>query len=336
LLIFPHPSRLNVDYDFALSRGLFNPPSTFLSLLLLTGLLTFALFRAKKNPLFSFSLLWFFVNLAIESSVFPLDMVYEHRLYLPSMGPIMLFAGSIAAFEHPLLKKAGILMGILIALLFSYWTYERNRIWQDPVTLWEDNVKKSPGKARVHGNLGKAYLDKGLYEKARLAFERTIELDPTLLGAYDNLATIYIDHFRDYGRAREFLYEALNRNPDFPSPYLNLGVINLRLKELPEAVKHFEKVLALDPHSRLGHYNLAAARFNQREYDKALSILKKGITLWPRSSMLYGLMGLTYYHKGERAHAGTALTRALELDPSNRMAGACLDKIRQGGHTTPP
>ncbi|MCP4667781.1 MAG: hypothetical protein GY849_15615, partial [Deltaproteobacteria bacterium] len=137
LLIFPHPSRLNVDYDFALSRGLFNPPSTFLSLLLLTGLLAFALFRAKKNPLFSFSLLWFFANLAIESSVFPLDMVYEHRLYLPSMGPIMLFAGCIAAFEHPLLKKAGILMGILIALLFSYWTYERNRIWQDPVTLWE-------------------------------------------------------------------------------------------------------------------------------------------------------------------------------------------------------
>lgn len=92
LLIYPHPSRLNVDYDFPLSHGLFSPPSTILSLIILTGLLAFSIYRARKNPLFSFAILWFFANLTIESMVYGLDLVYEHRLYLPSMGPAILFA----------------------------------------------------------------------------------------------------------------------------------------------------------------------------------------------------------------------------------------------------
>ena len=40
----------------------------------------------------SFCILWYFGNLVIESSIFPLEMVYEHRLYLPAVGPFILFS----------------------------------------------------------------------------------------------------------------------------------------------------------------------------------------------------------------------------------------------------
>ena len=180
-----------MDYDFPLSTGLFSPPSTFLSLILVAGLAAFAIVRAGKNPLFSFALLWFFVNLAIESSFLPLDLVYEHRLYLPSMGPIMLFAGWIYSIKHHRLKNAGIASAVIFMVALACWTRERNLVWQNPVTLWEDNAAKSPNRARVHANLGKAYLDKREYQKARIEFEKTIALDPTLLGAYDN----HIDHY---------------------------------------------------------------------------------------------------------------------------------------------
>jgi len=200
-------------------------------------------------------------------------------------------------------------------------------VWQDPIRLWEDNVKKSPDKARVHGNLGKAYLDRGEYEKARVAFERTIDLDPTSLGAYDNLATIYINHLIQYDRARNYLHEAIRRNPDYPSAYLNLGVINLRLKQLPEAIENFAKVLDLDPKSLLGHFNLAAAYFNLRDYQKAISILEKGVSIWPRSSKLYGLLGLTYSEKKEWKLAENALEKAVSLNPANAMAVDYLNKL---------
>jgi protein O-mannosyl-transferase len=92
LLVFPHPSRLNLDYDFPVSHSLIDPPTTLIALLAIAALLALSVWKAKEYRLLSFSILWYFGNLAIESSIFPLEMVYEHRLYLPSVGPFLLFS----------------------------------------------------------------------------------------------------------------------------------------------------------------------------------------------------------------------------------------------------
>jgi len=92
LLIYPHPSRLNLDYDFPISKTIFDPPTTLISILIVAGLIGYSIWTAKKRPMISFCILWYFGNLVIESSIFPLEMVYEHRLYLPSVGPFILFS----------------------------------------------------------------------------------------------------------------------------------------------------------------------------------------------------------------------------------------------------
>ena len=100
LLIFPHPSRLNLDYDFPLSKTILDPPSTLISILLVLGLIGYALWTAKKRPVLSFCILWYFGNLVIESSIFPLEMVFEHRLYLPSIALFLLFSlGVVTGLE---------------------------------------------------------------------------------------------------------------------------------------------------------------------------------------------------------------------------------------------
>ena len=92
LLIYPHPSRLNLDYDFPISKTIFDPPTTLVSILIIAGLLGYSLWVAKRRPVLSFFVLWYFGNLVIESSIFPLEMVFEHRLYLPAVGPFVLFS----------------------------------------------------------------------------------------------------------------------------------------------------------------------------------------------------------------------------------------------------
>lgn len=92
LLVFPHPSRLNLDYDFPISKTILNPPTTLISILIIVGLIGYSIWTAKKRPVLSFCILWYFGNLVIESSIFPLEMVYEHRLYLPAVGPFVLFS----------------------------------------------------------------------------------------------------------------------------------------------------------------------------------------------------------------------------------------------------
>ncbi len=92
LLIYPHPSRLNLDYDFPISKTILDPPTTLISILIIAGLIGYSIWAAKKRPMVSFWILWYFGNLVIESSIFPLEMVYEHRLYLPAAGPFVLFS----------------------------------------------------------------------------------------------------------------------------------------------------------------------------------------------------------------------------------------------------
>ena len=112
LLVFPHPSRLNLDYDFPISKTLLNPPTTLISILIIAGLIGYSIWTAKKRPVLSFCILWYFGNLVIESSIFPLEMVYEHRLYLPAVGPFILFSLFVVRgiekwkYKLPFLKPA--------------------------------------------------------------------------------------------------------------------------------------------------------------------------------------------------------------------------------------
>jgi hypothetical protein len=91
LLIYFPQSRLNLDIDFPISKTILDPPTTLVSILIIAGLIGYSIWTAKKRPILSFCILWYFGNLVIESSIFALEMVFEHRLYLPSVGPFLLF-----------------------------------------------------------------------------------------------------------------------------------------------------------------------------------------------------------------------------------------------------
>jgi hypothetical protein len=112
LLVFPYPSRLNLDYDFPISKTILDPPTTLISILIIAGLIGYSIWTAKKRPVLSFCILWYFGNLVIESSIFPLEMVYEHRLYLPAVGPFVLFSLLVVRgiekwkYKLPFLKPA--------------------------------------------------------------------------------------------------------------------------------------------------------------------------------------------------------------------------------------
>lgn len=317
LIVLPLPSRLNVDYDFAFSKSIFDPLTTFLSIILIVGVLIFALARAKKQPLLSFSILWFFGHLVIESSILPLDLVHEHRLYLASLGPITLITAFVILKTRTRNMYAAPVILALIVIVFGVWTYERNEVWTSPVKLWTDCADKSPNKARVHGNLGKALLDAGRYKAAAREFETSLRLDPSLLGAYNNLAVIYIDHLKQYDKAAKHLHEAIKRNPSYPSAYLNLGVIALNKRQILKAIPYFQKTLALDPKNLGAHYNLAACYVNLRDFAQALKVLNQGLALWPASHRLYLLRGRVHHMAGERNKARIDLKKAYSLAPSN-------------------
>ena len=172
LLLLPLPSRMNLDHDFVLSTSLFSPFSTFFSMLFIGVLIGASLFYRKKYPLISFGIFWYFLHLVIESSVIPLELIFEHRLYLPSVGfflvIVALLDNLLARFAtgfHPEIKKVVFLLFIIVLSVSSILTSFRNNDWRDKITLYRDSMEKSPAKPRAVSNYAMALGKDGQYDK---------------------------------------------------------------------------------------------------------------------------------------------------------------------------
>jgi protein O-mannosyl-transferase len=263
LLVWPLPSRLNLDYDFSTSHGILDPPATLFAILMVAGLIGYAVWRAKKQPLVSYFILWYFGNLVIESSIFPLEMVYEHRLYLPLVGPVVLFVVFIAGIWEKLRTRITDtdtvvplwVFFLVLSLLFALWAYERNRVWKNGFTLWEDCVKKSPGKYRPYYNLGLDYYSSGRYQDSIDVLRVANRLKPGDVQVLNNLGAAY----RKMGRNQEAIgayQEALRLNPGEPEAYNNLGLAYYHSGRYPEASDAFREAVRLKPGAEEFHYNL--------------------------------------------------------------------------------
>ena len=72
-------------------------------------------------------------------------------------------------------------------IVLSIAAYQRNIIWKDKVTLWEDVVRKSPQKARGHSNTGVVYKDKGMTDKAIEHYQIALRIKPDYAEAHNKL-----------------------------------------------------------------------------------------------------------------------------------------------------
>lgn len=244
------PVNQNLDYVYPIYRTFFVPP-VFLSFLLLAaifalGLLLFFIssptrqYRLRSEfilplnclRLAAFGIIWFFLTLSVESSIIPIkDIVMEHRLYLPAFGAATTFAVLFWLAAHRLSGPAGRKLfffgAVLLVLALGIATYQRNQVWGDAISLWQDVVDKSPNKARPLNNLGKALEDSGRREEAFKAFSRAIAVDQNYYKSYYNLADLYLVTDQP-AKALPLLQTAIRLNPDFTEAYVGLGAALMR------------------------------------------------------------------------------------------------------------
>jgi tetratricopeptide (TPR) repeat protein len=254
LLIFPHPMRLNLLHDFTISRSFIDPTTTLISFIAIAGLIVTAIWLAKKERLLSFSILWFLGNLVIESSVLGAEIIFEHRLYLPSMFFILLLVTLVYRFGNS--KWIGGALLCAVAIIFSVWTYERNIVWSDEVSLWKDCVIKSPYKPRQHYNLGVVLARKENLDDAIEHYRTALKIKPDYLEAYYNLGNALARK----GDAKAAIYnyrKALQLNPDFFKSYYNIARVLSNQGKTGEAIYNYQKALIINSEMTQTLYNLS-------------------------------------------------------------------------------
>jgi tetratricopeptide (TPR) repeat protein len=140
----------------------------------------------------------------------------------------------------------GVLALTVIVLVVA--THARNIVWQDNLTLWEDAAKKSPGKPRVHNNLGLAYAAKGLRDDAIKHYKIALELAPDFAEAHNNIGVAYaLNHLSNIAIGHYRI--ALRLKPDYVDAHFNLAMQYLDKGDLDNARKIFEAMLQISPHN---------------------------------------------------------------------------------------
>jgi tetratricopeptide (TPR) repeat protein len=318
LIIFPHPDRLNFYYDYPISNSLLNPPTTFLSLMVIIFLIGFAVIKAKKDRLVSFCILWFFGNLAIESSFIGLALIYEHRLYLPSMMISMLLVILLFRYINRLWLISAILCGLII--LFSIWTNHRNAVWTDNELLWQDSVKKSPNDYRAVNFLGNVLLFKEKYDEALKNFFKFYEKYPNSMEANFSLGNVYASLGQPdnailyYQQAIKFTSEQTKQKDKI---FYNLGMTLLAEKKIDEAIKIFNKALLINPDNHQVMYNMGNALLQSHRTDDAIRYYEKTLEVAPHLKEIHNNIGNALMQKNMFNEAIPHFKVILKENPNN-------------------
>ena len=345
LIFFPDPDRLNLDYDFIPSLSLFSPLSTLAALAALLALTVVALYTARRLRLFSFTLAWFLVTLAIESSFVGLALIFEHRTYLPSVFPAIMTTSFLVRRLRP--APVGILAVVAAIAACGYATVQRNRVWDDNLAFWQDNVRKSPGKAIPCNNLGLAYKEIGDFDKALYFSRKALALREAKFGAdhpevADSLSNVGLVYqgLGEYDRALAYHFKALSiaravfgrQSRELFEIYNNIGIAYDGKGDFDQAIYYYQQALDIDRGISNGeslpaaavYNNLGGAWYNKGGVEKAIGYYEKSLAIrtkllgfqHPAVAECYNNIGLALGSRGRFAAAISCYRKALDIEMS--------------------
>jgi tetratricopeptide (TPR) repeat protein len=183
LFFVPLVGKFALFHDFQISTGLLTPLTTLLSIFCWMGTLMIAWWSRKKWPVLTWTILWFLCAHLVESTLIPLELVFEHRMYLPAIA--LSFGGIIFGFDllNKRMPRYGIfIIFMLILIVFGSATYVRNMEFSDAIRLYRSELEKYPASQRIKLSLAFALNKKGQYpEGGKLLYELSDKYPDSLL-----------------------------------------------------------------------------------------------------------------------------------------------------------
>jgi len=166
--------------DASLMTGYEINQQFILSVLVISGLLALALFARKAMPLVSFGIGFFFISHLLESTIFPLELVFEHRNYLAILGLLMAVVAAGWMVCRSYLKKTTILLLLVSVpiLLLAQKTYIRSIEWSSEETLLSAALRNKPKSVRARMGITKKLASAGKLEDVLIHLESSIESHP--------------------------------------------------------------------------------------------------------------------------------------------------------------
>jgi len=250
------------------------------------------------------------LNHLVESTVFPLELVFEQRNYIPSMlFFVPLAIGFCALLERYANKRSmqttisAFVVFLLIGLGHS--TFMRNFTWKSQESLWIDAAQKAPDQFRVHYNLAVYYENHGYKTRAIKEYKKALgsrvlyRKDET---AYYHIGKVYYE-LKHYEKAESFYQKALHMKPDFSYALAGLALVYDKKGDNELFQKYLTKAIKANPgdpfiNLNMGLYFLKNGTPDKAIYHFRLSMKDGGLR---KRGLLY--LGIAYKQKGRLGRA---------------------------------
>ncbi|MDZ7735372.1 MAG: hypothetical protein U5P41_03980 [Gammaproteobacteria bacterium] len=164
-VVWPSPSSMYFFYEnLPVSESLFKPVSTVASFIVILLLLTGAWMVRAKIPLFSFGIFFYFVSISIESTIFPLELAFEHRNYIGLVG---LSAAGYALLTNLLPGKIPRYLAYLaIIAVLGMTAATRAQTWSSKTNLYNEYYKLNPESPRIVSMMAEELTKQERYDQA--------------------------------------------------------------------------------------------------------------------------------------------------------------------------
>ncbi len=329
LLLCPLNSRLTLDHDIQVSTSLFEPWSTLPAILVTLALIYYALRMSRKHPLLSFSILFFFLNHLIEGTIIPLDLIFEHRNYIPAMFffvPVAIIL--IKASNYFSYRKSFQLVVILfitfILISQGHTVSMRNEIYKSQESFWKDSALKSPLLSRPRASLGFIYAEQGNYPKAIKEIETALQLSrypdlEQLVLYHVSLGSFYfVAGYKDELSLQHY-EKALQISPRIASPlvYHNMAFIMMTRGNLGKAHEYGQKAVFHAPDNELAHANFARILLKEGNIEASINAASRALSLRPGFPVSLAVLGEACRLKGDYANSEYYWKEYLKIDRDN-------------------
>ncbi|MCP4652156.1 MAG: tetratricopeptide repeat protein [Candidatus Omnitrophica bacterium] len=298
LKLFIWPKGLTLFHYIPDYKTIFNL-GAFLSVSGLLGIVFIGFKTVKKQPLFSLGIFWFLVGLAPKFYARLRIVAMEHHFYLAGIGIYLIIAFGLSKF-YPKLKYKTYFTICVISIL-SLLTFIRNLEYRDDLIFWKITAQRNPHSANARMGLGVRYMNLEIWSKAKEEIEKAIPL----IKDEENAQKAKINLIRVYKEA---------------------GENEMAEKLLEETTRQVAKT-ERPPAGVL--QNLGVIYFLAAEDEKALTIWRRALKLYPQSAGIHTNLGNYYLKKSALAKAEKLLDKAIELDPDSLEAVFALGNLYQ-------
>src|SRR5215472_15907358 len=170
------------------------------------------------------------------------------------------------------------------------------------VGLLTSASQPNPIEAARLNNLGCAYMNQQLFEKALKSFQQAQQADPKFALARLNEGIAY-QNLQKVDEAKAALEDALKQDPKSPNAWYSLGLLAKNSGDAQASIDAFKHVTEIDPNDADTWYFLGTAYVQAKQFLPAIEAFEHALKIYPlHASAEFGL-SRAYQQSGDSEHA---------------------------------